>query len=189
MRGSPFEAGFRSIFSRVRNGDTVNYVDSCSPRPLLVASGINACTVYIVNRVGGCSTLVGRFLSFNNNRFLTVSSKGIGSARLITTLVSRGSGFDSNVQFTRSSVSNAVSVLVVGGSNDLVTTHSGLNELPVVVTRGRANRYMSFRDFTTRGLNCAPYRRLNTNRVISVAASGVRILMGPGGGVGVYSFL
>ncbi len=171
VRGSPFEAGFRRVFSRVRNRSTVNYVDSASPRPVVVHSDVNACSVYVVNVVHGTRRLAGRCIRAANNRFGTVANKTVGRARLITTVVDYGRAFTRNVTFTRSGVRNATSVLVLQSGNGVVYTHSELNEVPMVLNGNRSNCYISFRSFTFVGLNCGIRHSLNPNRVVRFGTS------------------
>ncbi len=189
VSGSPFQAGFRRVFRRVRKRDTVNYVDSDSPRPLLVHSDVKACTVYAVNVVGGSRRLVRGCLFSKNSRFYIVANNGIGTARLVTTLVGRGRDFARNVGFTRDIVRKATSVLVLGRNKTVVTTHSHLNELPILVKGGTSKCYTSFRSFTCRGLNCSFRGRLNPNRVMRFATRNLTRLGPPNRRVQVYTFL
>lgn len=188
VRGTPFEAGFSNSVNRVRKGLKVKYVSSGRPRPLLIHSRLNGFTVAAIKGVGGVSRLVTGYFGGKYARFLRVDKKDMGPARVMTTLVGRGSGVVRKVHCTRRIVRNSVAVLVLAPGK-VLTTHSHLKEAPLVIKGGRSTYYMSFRDFTCLGLKCRSLGRLNPKRVITIAPSNIRALRGPKRRVQVYSFL
>lgn len=188
VRGAPFQAGFSDSVRRVEKGLKLNYVSSCRTRPLVIHSRRNACTLTAISGVGGVSRLARRVVRGKDARFLRVDNNSVGTARLITALVGRGSGLVRKVHCTRREVSNALALLLLAPSN-LCYTHSELKEAPMIVNEGRSNCYTIFRSYSCLGLRCRSSHRLNPKRVTMLAPRKMGALITPKGSVHVYAFL